>query len=272
MLEEELSFARDLAARAGRAALDIFRSRPEVRLKHDLTPVTQADLDIEEMARREVAARFPRDGVLGEEAGLAPDGHRVWVVDPIDGTRNFAAGIPVWGTLLALVVEGDPVLGVVEAPALGERYEAVRGSGARMNGEPIRVSDVDSLADATVAHPSLTEWQGAPGRDVMLSLLAEARRALGFGDFWGHCLVARGAVEAMAEPSLRVWDWAAVKVVVEEAGGRVTAVDGGALRDGGSVLSTNGRLHDQVVGRFREGSGGGLRGGGPPLPGAGPLR
>lgn len=256
MLEEELSFARDLAARAGETALEIFRSRPEVRLKHDLTPVTAADLDIEEMVRREVAARFPRDGVLGEEAGLAPDGDRVWVVDPIDGTRNFAAGIPLWGTLLALLVDGEPVLGVVNAPTLGERYEAVRGSGARMNREPIRVSDVARVAEATVAHPSLTEWRDAPGRDALFDLLAEARRAVGYGDFWGHCLVARGAVEAMAEPSLRIWDWAAVRVVVEEAGGRMTAVDGGPLRDGGSVLSTNGRLHDEVVGRFRaEGAG-----------------
>lgn len=250
MLEAELDFAREMADRAREISLPLFREGPEVRLKEDRTPVTQADVEVEELFRKEVAARFGGDAVHGEEGGLAAGGHRVWVLDPIDGTKNFAAGIQVWATLIALLVDGEAVLGVVDAPALGERYDAVRGKGARLNDRPIHVSDTASLAEATVAHPSLSEWP-AGARDALMGILGKARRALGFGDFWGHCLVARGAADAMLESRLRVWDWAAVRVVVEEAGGRMTAFDGGPCADGGSVLTTNGSLHEDLVKRLR---------------------
>lgn len=225
----------------------------DVRTKPDLTPVTEADLAIEAMVREAVAERFPGDAVLGEEGGLGGDGARTWIVDPIDGTKNFARGIQVWATLLALEADGECALGVASAPALGERYAAVRGGGARLNGEEIRVSDVSEIAAAQVLHGGIKHWLARPDEAEFLSLARDARRTRGFGDFWGHALVARGAAEVMAEPNLHVWDYAAMAVIVEEAGGRVTALDGGPLRDGGSVLSTNGRLHEEVVARFASG-------------------
>jgi histidinol-phosphatase len=246
VLEAELAFARDMADRAREISLPLFRRGVEVRLKADRSPVTEADLAIEELFRKEAARTFPTDAVTGEEGGLAAGGNRVWIIDPIDGTKNFAAGIQVWGTLIALEAEGERVLGLVDAPALGERYEAVRGAGARMNGDPIRVSATGSLAEATLAHPSLSEWP-EESRPALMVVLGEARRAVGFGDFWGHCLVARGAADAMLESRLRIWDWAAVEVLVEEAGGQMTAFDGTPCADGGSVLTTNGRLHDQMM-------------------------
>jgi histidinol-phosphatase len=246
VLEDELAFAREMADRARAISLPLFHRRPEVRLKADLSPVTEADLAIEDLFRKEASELFPEDGVHGEEGGLDARGHRVWVVDPIDGTKNFAAGIQVWGTLIALLVDGEAMLGVVDAPAMGERYEAIRGQGARLNGRQVSVSTVESVEEATIGHPSLSEWP-AQTRPALMDLLGHARRAVGFGDFWGHCLVARGAADVMLESRLRIWDWAAVKVVVEEAGGRMTAFDGSPCVDHGSVLTTNGRLHEQLM-------------------------
>lgn len=250
MLDEELAFAREIADRARQISLPLFDRGPEVRLKKDRSPVTEADIAVEELFRKETAARFPDDAVHGEEGGLSGNGHRVWVIDPIDGTKNFAAGIQVWGTLIALLVDAEVVLGMVDAPALGERYEAVRGQGARLNHEPIMVSGTASLNGATVAHPSLSEWP-EDRKGALLDILRQARGAVGFGDFWGHCLVARGAADAMLESRLRIWDWAAVRVVVEEAGGRMTAFDGSPCTDGGSVLTTNGHLHQDLIARLR---------------------
>lgn len=250
MLEEELTFARQMADRAREISLPLFRRGPEVRFKDDRSPVTEADIAVERLFRSGAAAQFPGDAVHGEEGGLSGSGRRVWVIDPIDGTKNFAAGIQVWGTLIALLVDDEAVLGLVDAPALGERYEAVRGQGARLNDEPVGVSGTTSLDAATVAHASLSEWPD-DRRGVLLDILGEARRAVGLGDFWGHCLVARGAADAMVESRLRIWDWAAVRVVVEEAGGRMTAFDGTACVDGGSVLTTNGHLHDDLVALLR---------------------
>ena len=248
VLDRELVFARALADRAAEIALPLFERGPEVRLKPDASPVTEADLRIERMVRDELARRFPADAVLGEEGGGSLGPGRVWIVDPIDATRNFARGLQVWGTLLALAIDGEPVLGLVSAPALGERYEAVRGEGASLNGAPIHVSEVTALADATLCHYETKLWLGRPElRDALLGLVAEADRSVGFTDFWGHCLVARGSIEAMLEPSLHVWDWAPLKVLVEEAGGSMTAFDGGPCVEGGSILSTNGRLHRTIV-------------------------
>jgi len=252
VFEQELAFANELVERAAAIALSYFQTELEVQRKDDLTPVTEADLRIEAMIREAVAERFPGDAVLGEEGGLGGTGERVWVVDPIDGTKNFADGIQIWASLIALTVDGRPMLGMANAPALGERYDAVRGSGARLNGRPIRVSDVADLSDAMVVSSGLKHWCDGPRREPFRELVRAARRARAFGDFWGHMLVARGAAEAMLEPTLRVWDYAAVQVIVEEAGGRMTGLDGGPLRDGGSALTTNGLLHEEIVRRFRE--------------------
>lgn len=248
VLASELGFANELIDRAASIAMPLFRRGPEVRTKDDDTPVTMADLGIEEMVRSEVARRFPGDAVLGEEGGGSlEDAPRVWVVDPIDGTKNFAAGVQVWGTLIALFEDGEPVLGAVGAPALGERYEAVRGQGATLNGTLIRVSDVGSLDRGAVCHYATEAWLDGPHEGALRALDGAAYRSVGFTDFWGHCLVARGSVEVALEPSLRIWDWGALAVLVAEAGGRITTFEGGPVGDGSSVLTTNGSLHDRVL-------------------------
>ena len=172
------------------------------------------------------------------------------MIDPIDGTKNFAARIQVWATLIALVVDGEPVLGLASAPALGERYAAVLGGGATLNGRPIHVSTVAALPDALLSSTSINAFAGTPWEGPFIELTADVYRTRGFGDFWGHVLVARGSADAMVEVALRTWDWAAVKVIVEEAGGRVTQIDGSPVVDGSSVLATNGALHDELIARF----------------------
>lgn len=249
MLTPELAFANDLADRAATIAMEVFGGDVRVRLKADATPVTQADTEIEAMVRERVGEAFPGDRVLGEEEGGDADAPgRVWIVDPIDATKNFARAIPVFATLIALQVDGSLDLGVVSAPALGERYEAVRGAGARMNGRPIRVSEVAALAGAHVTFSSLPEILAE--RPGMRGVLDEAARTRGFGDFWIHMLVARGASEVAIEHEAYIWDYAAPKVVVEEAGGRMTTIEGGSVHHGGDVLTTNGVLHDELVRRL----------------------
>lgn len=250
VFEQELAFATELAQEAGRIGMSFFRGTFDVREKVDKTPVTEADLAIEAMVRRRLKERFPDDAVLGEEAGLEGASERRWIVDPIDGTRNFADGVQIWGTLIALAVDEVPVLGVVNAPALGERYEAARGSGARMNDEPIHVSRADRVDRAFVLHAETADWLESPYAEAYLDLVKGARRERGFGDFWGHMLVARGSADVMLEPELATWDWAALWVIVEEAGGRVTTFEGERLSHGSSVLTTNGVLHDELVARL----------------------
>ena len=251
VFEHELAFANGLADRAGEIGTGLFLGDGlEVRHKADRTVVTQADISIEAMVREQIAAAFPDDHVLGEEEGGGDRATgRVWIVDPIDATANYARGIPVWATLIALQVDGELVLGLVNAPAIGERYEAVRGGGARMNGRRIAVSDVDGLGNAQVFHGGLEAWPEGR-RDRVVDLLSGVPRSRGFGDFWGHTLVARGAGEAMIEPELNMWDYAALQVVVEEAGGRVTQLDGSPPRHLGSVVSSNGLLHDDILERL----------------------
>lgn len=250
MYEAELEFALELADRADRIALPLFRAGVEVRTKADRTPVTEADLRVEEMIRLSVAERFPADAVLGEEGGLRGSSERTWIVDPIDGTRNFAAGIQVWATLLALRVDGDFVLGVVSAPALGERWHADRGAGAWLNDRSIRVSDTTSLDEAALCFGDPDAFEGGHDRGAFLDLAGTTLRSRGFGDFWGHLLVARGSVDLMLEPSLALWDYAALVPIVEESGGTITQLDGSPLAHGGSALSTNGVLHESVAARF----------------------
>jgi histidinol-phosphatase len=250
MYEEELAFANELADEAGRIALSFFQGSFDVRTKVDTTPVTEADLAIERWIREAVHERYPDDGVLGEEGGSEGGSARRWIVDPIDGTRNFADGIQVWATLIALEVHGVTVVGVANAAALGERYEATRGGGARMNGEPIAVSRADRISRAAILHSGLPDWIDGEYGPALLGLLREARRNRDFGDFWSHLLVARGSADVAFEPGLATWDWAALQVIVEEAGGRLTRFDGSPLEHGGSVLTTNGRLHDEVLARL----------------------
>ena len=252
MYEHERSFAAGLADRAATIGMSIFRHDVvRVTLKADLTPVTQADTQIEAMVREQIGAAFPDDRVLGEEEGGDASGEgRVWIVDPIDATANFARGIPIWATLIALQVDGEQVLGLVNAPALGERYEAVTGGGATCNGEAIHVSPIDSLGSAQLLFAGHGEWHEGRLGERVRETLAAAHRTRGFGDFWGHMLVARGSAEAIIEAELSLWDYAALVPIVREAGGRMTMIDGGPLRHGGSVLTSNGVLHDELVARL----------------------
>jgi histidinol-phosphatase len=235
----------------------VFGREFEVRTKPDRSPVTEADLAIEARLRERLAERFPDDAVLGEEGGLqGPSGApRTWVLDPIDGTKNFAARIQVWATLIALLVDGEPVLGLASAPGIGERYAAARGEGATLNGRGIHVSGVAELSASTVCTNGLHAFVDTSFERPFIDLARRVARTRGFGDFWGHMLVARGSAEIMVEPELRVWDWAALHVIVEEAGGRISAFDGGPLVDHGSVLTTNGLLHDELVAQLSGGSG-----------------
>jgi histidinol-phosphatase len=251
VFEAELAFAHELADAARDVSMRFFRGSFEVHEKVDKTPVTEADLAVEAMIRERLHARFPNDGVTGEEGGVQGATARRWIVDPIDGTRNFADGIQIWGTLIALEVDLEIVVGIADAPALGERYAAARGSGAVMNDEPIHVSRADRVSRAFVLHSGLADWVAAPYAAGLTELVTQARRERGFGDFWGHMLVARGSADVMLEPDLATWDFAALKVIVEEAGGRMSRFDGAPVEHGGSVLTTNGVLHDEIVARLR---------------------
>ena len=242
-MEKDLAFAHELADSADEITLGRFRSLDlRVETKPDLTPVSEADRGAEEAIRELVGARRPGEGVLGEEFG--DDGAETrWIVDPIDGTRNYVRGIPVWGTLLALERGGRVDVAVVSAPALGRRWWAIRGGGAFAAGEPCRVSTVGALEDAVVSTTSAADMP--PG---WAALSAGAWSSRAFGDFWQHCLVAEGALEVATDAVLSLWDYAAVQLLVEEAGGRCSTFDGSAPNPGGSFLATNGLLHETALG------------------------
>jgi len=248
----DLALALRLADAADAITLDRFRAQDlEVSAKPDLTPVSDADLAVEEALRALLATERPEDAVLGEERGTTGSGPRQWVIDPVDGTKNFVRGVPVWATLVALLVRDRVEVGVVSAPALGRRWWAARGDGAFADGEPIHVSGVAALADASLSYSSLTGWEDQNRLDGVLALGRKCWRTRAFGDFWSHVLVAEGAVDASFEPEVSLWDLAPLQVIVEEAGGRFTTVDGVARPDGGSVVCSNGLLHDVVLEHLR---------------------
>ena len=247
-LADDLALAQRLADAADSLTLARFRAQDlHVDAKPDLSPVSDADLAVETEVRRLLAETRPDDAVLGEEHGVTGTGPRQWVVDPIDGTKNFVRGVPVWATLIALQIDGRVDVGVVSAPALGRRWWASRGAGAFADGEPIRVSSVASLSDAHLSYSSLTGWEKQGRLEGLLQLSRDCWRTRGFGDFWSHMLVAEGAVDASFEPEVSLWDLAPLQVIVEEAGGRFTSLAGEARPDGGSVVCSNGLLHDAVL-------------------------
>jgi histidinol-phosphatase len=251
--DDDLRFAHVLADSADDITMRRFRALDlRVESKPDLTPVTDADLATEESLRRVLGRARPRDAVLGEESGLTGVGKRCWVIDPIDGTKNFVRGVPVWATLVSLMVSGDVVVGVVSAPALGRRWWAGRDGGAwtgrsLTKASACRVSDVASLQDASLSYSSLSGWENRGRLDGFLSLTRSVWRTRAYGDFWSHMLVAEGAVDVSAEPEVSLWDLAALQVIVEEAGGTFTDLTGKSTPDGGSVVCTNGRLHGEVL-------------------------
>jgi histidinol-phosphatase len=228
-----------------------FRSALAVERKPDGSPVTEADRAVERELRARIEAARPGDGLVGEEYGSEGGGERRWFLDPIDGTKNFVRGIPVFATLIALEVEGRIQVGVVSAPALGARWWAVRGGGAHASGRPVRVSAVASLEQAQLAYDSVPGFAVRGLEERFLGLARRCARSRGFGDFWSHVLVAEGCVEIAVEPEVSPWDLAPLLVIVEEAGGRFTDLEGRPRIDGGSAVASNGLLHDQVLEALR---------------------
>ena len=239
-MSPDLALALSLADAADAISLGRFRAADlQVETKPDLTPVTEADRAVETMIRERLAIERRDDGLLGEEFGALGGGSRRWIVDPIDGTRNYSRGIPVWATLIALEEDGELRLGVVSAPALHRRWHAERGGGAWVNDDRVRVSAVRQIEDAVL---SFALEQPIP------ALAGYAWHARGYGDFWAHMLVAEGAVDAAVDAvGVKVWDLAAIQPIVEEAGGRFTDAAGVARADGGTAISSNGHLHDELL-------------------------
>lgn len=252
-MSDDLGLALELADAADAITVGRYLAADlAVETKPDLTPVTEADRGVERAIRELLARLRPGDGVVGEEYGSSgfPEGPRRWIVDPIDGTKNYVRGIPVWATLLALEAADELVVGVVSAPALGRRWWASRGAGAfvleRGASGPRRlsVSRVGSMADAQLCFSELADW---PRPDAVLELARRCWRSRGFGDFWNYMLVAEGAAEIACEPEVSLWDLAALQVIVEEAGGRFTDLSGARTAAGGDALASNGLLHDAAL-------------------------
>ena len=235
---DEITMARFLAA-------DLVVDR-----KPDRSPVTDADTAVEDTVREIIAELRPGDDVFGEERGGTVGDRRTWVVDPIDGTKNFLRGNPVWATLIALVDGGVPVVGVVSSPAFPRRWRASAGGGAWSGERRLRVSGVASLSDAYLSTTDVRSWER---RDTYLALMDACWETRAFGDFWQHVLVAEGVLDLAAEPIAYPWDLAAVQVIVTEAGGRFTDLRGQARFDGGDALASNGLLHDAALGVLQAG-------------------
>jgi histidinol-phosphatase len=226
-----------------------FRSSDlQVTRKPDRSPVTDADTAVEDAIRALLATEAPTDKVAGEERGGTIGSGRTWVIDPIDGTKNFLRGMPAWATLIALVDGGKPIVGVASAPALNRRWWASAGEGAFTNdGRRLAVSGVDTLADAYLSTTHLGSWVDYHSREAYLRLVDACWESRAFGDFWQHCLVAEGVIDIAAEAIVNPWDVAALQVLVEEAGGRFTDLKGIPTFQGGSALSTNGHLHNAAL-------------------------
>ena len=257
---DDLSLAHVLADTADAIALTRFKAQDlKVSEKPDSTPVTDADTAVEKALRGTLSRTRPRDAVLGEEFGstLAAAGpsQRQWVIDPIDGTKNFLRGVPIWATLIALMDGNEPVVGLVSAPALNRRWWAAKNLGAyagrhQAAATAIRVSGVNRLADASFCYSSLDGWEQAGRLEAMLDIMRKAWRSRAYGDFYGYMLLAEGAVDIMVEPELSLWDLAALIPIVTEAGGTFTDLTGRPGPGGGSAVATNGKLQDEIINRL----------------------
>ena len=254
---DDLRLAHVLADTADDIAMEHFgKVGLQVSTKPDMTYVTEADHAVEESIRRTLKTSRTRDVVLGEEfgerAGSVGSSGRRWIIDPIDGTSNFVRGVPVWATLIALEEDGEIVVGLVSAPALGRRWWAHSGGGAHtgksfMSSRAIRVSQVAELDDASFSFSAADSWATIGKSDEFAALTRRCWRTRGYGDFWSYMLLAEGAVDVAAEPELKVWDMAALDVVVREAGGQFTSLAGEPGPWGPNALATNGRLHDAAM-------------------------
>jgi histidinol-phosphatase len=254
--DDDLRFAHVLADAADDITMRRFRALDlHVQAKPDLTPVTDADLATEESLRNVLSRARPRDAILGEEFGRTGTSQRCWIIDPIDGTKNFVRGVPVWATLIALMADGEVTVGVVTAPALTRRWWGARDGGAwtgrsLTKASACRVSEVSRLEDASLSYSDLASWDKAGRMDRFLDLSSSVWRTRAYGDFWSHVLVAEGAVDISAEAEVSLWDLAALQIIIQEAGGVFTDLSGQATPDGGSAICTNGLLHDEVLDRL----------------------
>ena len=250
---DDLRLAHVLADDADSTSTSRFKALDlHVVTKPDLTPVSDADSSVEEGIRRTLSRARTRDAVLGEEQGSTGHSQRRWVVDPIDGTKNFVRGVPVWATLISLMVEDQVVLGVVSAPMLQRRWWAATGGGAwtgrsLMKASECHVSDVSRLDDASLSYSSFSGWEDCDRLEAFMALARRCWRTRAYGDFWSYMLLAEGAVDLAAEPDLKLHDMAALDVIVREAGGVFSSLDGTPGPLGGNALASNGRLHDQAL-------------------------
>jgi histidinol-phosphatase len=249
--DRALTAAVDAARAAGEIALRYYRTGFDVTLKADATPVTQADRGAEQAIREVLGGAFPECGFLGEELGAVGDQRRRWIIDPIDGTKNFIRRIPVWATLIGLEEDGEVTVGVIHNPVTGELLAARRGGGTWRDGERVRVSSVDDLEEATLLHAGLRLLREAGCWDGFVRLVDVTGRQRGFGDYLGYTLVAEGKAEIYVETDLKAWDLAACQVIVEEAGGRFTDFAGAPTVHSGTALASNGRLHDAALALLR---------------------
>ncbi|MDQ0575829.1 inositol monophosphatase family protein [Agromyces albus] len=269
-LADDLTLALELADLADAVSLARFRAIDlDVQTKPDRTPVTEADLAVERAILDRIAAARPDDGTFGEEFGIEGESNRQWIIDPIDGTSNFLRGVPVWGTLIALAIDGVPVVGVASSPAMKRRWWAATGmgawtsssaaelgasesatdaaSGAFPDARRLRVSGVEQLADASLSFQSLAQWRDAGYLDQLLALSEQVWRDRAYGDLWAYALLAEGLIDVVSEFDVKPYDLAALIPIVEEAGGRFTSVTGEPGPWHGSSLATNGLLHDAVL-------------------------
>ena len=258
-LQDDLALARVAVANADLVSLARFRAQDlVVTTKPDRTPVTDADQSVERVIRATLSASRPEDDIFGEEMGtdsntIGARHGRQWIIDPIDGTAGFLRGLPVWGTLVALAIDGVPVVGAISAPALGKRWFGAKGLGSwstiagSRDDIPLQVSKVSAVADATVSYNSIGQWVADNRQEALLALTGAAWRTRALGDFWPYMLVAEGSLDMAGEPDLQPYDMAAIQPIVEGAGGRFSSLDGENSVWSGSALATNGLIHDEVL-------------------------
>ena len=255
---DDLRLAHVMADNADSTTMSRFKALDlKVDSKPDLTPVSDADVAVEDAIRRTLKTARPRDAVHCEEREDTGWGPRRWIIDPIDGTANFVRGVPVWATLIALMVEDRVRVGVVSAPALGRRWWASEGGGAYcgktlLQGSPCRVSGVSSMDDASLSYSSIHGWVETSRGQQFVDLMRGCWRTRAYGDFWSYMLLAEGSVDIATEPELALHDMAALDVIVREAGGRFTNLDGADGPHGPGAIATNGLLHDAVVAQLAE--------------------
>jgi len=251
-LRDLLDFAAEIAWQAGRITLRHYQTGVAVEAKADESPVTVADREAENLLRDLIQKAFPEDGIIGEEWGEIPGrSGRRWIVDPIDGTKSFIHGVPLYATLVGLEVDGACVVGAANFPALNEMVCAAKGSGCFWNGRRARVSGVSRMSDAllmTTDAPNIVLAGYGPGYD---RASAAARLRRGWGDAYGHAMVATGRAEVMLDPFMEVWDCAALVPIVLEAGGTFTDWKGNPTARGGSAISTNGKVYEEVMGLLK---------------------